>query len=76
MSKGAEIICADYSQKEDLFKALKGTDLFVSAVRDWGGDELYTIQSPLFAAAKKASVKGFIPCEFSGNYKYVFIIIF
>ncbi|PKK71422.1 NAD(P)-binding protein [Rhizophagus irregularis] len=51
-SKGAEIIYADYSQNDDLVKAIKGTDV-----------------SPLLAAAKDASVKRFIPSEFTGRFK-------
>src|SRR2546423_5278426 len=74
VSKGAEIAYADYSKKEDLVKVLEGTDVLVSAVNDAGG--VYAIQSPLLAAAKEASVKRFIPSQFGGRYKYVFIIFF
>ncbi|PKY27222.1 NAD(P)-binding protein, partial [Rhizophagus irregularis] len=63
-SKGAEIVYADYDQKDDLVKVLKGTDVFVSAVN---GTSLYDTQVPLLAAAKEASVKRFIPSEFGGE---------
>jgi putative NADH-flavin reductase len=71
-SKGAEIVYADYSQKDDLVKVLKGTDVVVSAVYDiTGNTSTYDIQIPLLAAAKEASVKRFIPSEFSIAYKCV-----
>ncbi|CAB4426685.1 unnamed protein product [Rhizophagus irregularis] len=69
-SKGAEIVYADHSQKDDLVKALKGTDVFVSAVFESSNNtSLYDIQVPFLLAAKEASVKRFIPSEFSNGYK-------
>ncbi|UZO01181.1 uncharacterized protein OCT59_012285 [Rhizophagus irregularis] len=57
-SKGAEIIYADYSQNDDLVKAIKGTDVIVSAVNsDPKTESFYNSQAPLLAAAKDASVK-------------------
>ncbi|CAB4490195.1 unnamed protein product [Rhizophagus irregularis] len=67
-SKGAEIVYADYDQKDDLVKVLKGTDVFVSAVN---GTSLYDTQVPLLAAAKEASVKRFIPSEFGGEFNKI-----
>ncbi|PKB99323.1 NAD(P)-binding protein [Rhizophagus irregularis] len=67
-SKGAEIVYADYNQKDELVKALKGTDVLVSAVcfdKKTAVTGFYDIQSPLLAAAKEASVKRFIPSEFA-----------
>lgn len=75
-SKGAEIVYADYSQKDELVKVLKGTDVFVSAIYEPSNTSLYDIQVPLLLAAKEASVKRFIPSEFSNGYKYVFILFF
>jgi uncharacterized protein YbjT (DUF2867 family) len=76
-SKGAEIIYADYSQHDDLVKALKGTDVVVSALNfDPKGASFYDSQAPLLAAAKDASVKRFIPSEFGGKFKYVFFLFF
>lgn len=76
-SKGAEIVYADHSQKDDLVKALKGTDVFVSAVFESSNNtSLYDIQVSFLLAAKEASVKRFIPSEFSNGYKYVFIYFF
>jgi len=66
-SKGAEILYVDYSDKDDLVNALKGTDVVVSVVSydlTAANTNLYNIQSPLLAAAKEASVKRFIPSEF------------
>src|SRR3989337_277565 len=60
-SKGAEIVYADYSQKNDLVKALKGTDVLISTT---AGSDYYAAQSPILAAAKEAHVKRFIPSEF------------
>jgi len=69
-SKGAEIIYADYSQKDDIVKALKGTDVLISAVnRDHA-----SAQVPLLTAAKEASVKRFIPSDFANDYKCVFLL--
>lgn len=76
-SKGAEIIYADYSQNDDLVKAFKGTDVIVSAVNsDPKTESFYNSQAPLLAAAKDASVKRFIPSEFTGRFKYDFFLIF
>jgi uncharacterized protein YbjT (DUF2867 family) len=72
-SKGAEIVYADYSKNVDLVEALKGTDVFVSAV---SGNDLYAIQSPLLAAAKEAHVKRFIPAEFGLLLKYLLLFFF
>ncbi|CAG8552767.1 214_t:CDS:2 [Diversispora eburnea] len=71
-SKGAEIVYVDYTQKDDLVKALKGTDVIVSAVKairfkKTSGD-FYNIQLPLLEAAKEVGVKRFIPSEFGGEY--------
>ncbi|PKC71059.1 NAD(P)-binding protein [Rhizophagus irregularis] len=69
-SKGAEIIYADYSQNDDLVKAIKGADVIVSAVNsDPKTESFYNSQAPLLAAAKDASVKRFIPSEFTGRFK-------
>nr|CAG8460861.1 2681_t:CDS:2 [Entrophospora candida] len=57
-SRGAEILYADYSQKDDLVKALKGTDALVSVVSTDKGS-ISSIQSSLLAAAKEANVKRF-----------------
>jgi uncharacterized protein YbjT (DUF2867 family) len=67
-SKGAEIVYADYSQKDDLVKALKGTDALISVVN---GNDIYAVQSTLIAAAKEANVKRFIPSEFGNDYRCV-----
>ncbi|GBB90057.1 hypothetical protein RclHR1_16930001 [Rhizophagus clarus] len=70
VSKGAEIVYADYTQHDDLVKALKGTDVVVSALNfDPKGAGFYDSQAPLLAAAKDASVKRFIPSEFGGKLK-------
>ncbi|CAG8788977.1 20159_t:CDS:2, partial [Racocetra persica] len=61
-SKGAEIVYADYNDKSDLIKAIKGTDVFISAVR--GNGSFYDVQLPLLNAAKEAGVKRFIPSDF------------
>ncbi|RHZ75328.1 hypothetical protein Glove_216g44 [Diversispora epigaea] len=71
-SKGVEIVYVDYNQKDDLVKALKGTDVIVSAVsalssKKTSGD-FYNIQLPLLEAAKEVGVKRFIPSEFSNEY--------
>ncbi|RIA86653.1 hypothetical protein C1645_779187 [Glomus cerebriforme] len=66
-SKGAEIVYADYNQKDDLLKALKGTDVFVSTLS--GSSDLYDIQCQFLEAAKEVGVKRFIPSEFGGEYK-------
>ncbi|PKK64522.1 NAD(P)-binding protein [Rhizophagus irregularis] len=62
-SKGAEIVYADYDQKDDLVNVLKGTDVIISTLSDSNAN-LYDSQTPLLAAAKEASVKRFIPSEF------------
>ncbi|CAG8733364.1 5275_t:CDS:2, partial [Racocetra fulgida] len=49
-SKGAEIVYADYNDKSDLIKAIKGTDVFISAV---SGGCFYDIQLPFLNAAKE-----------------------
>ncbi|GBC02860.1 hypothetical protein RclHR1_04870003 [Rhizophagus clarus] len=67
-SKGAEIVYVDYDQKDDLVKALKGTDVVVSVISDSTGN-LFESQVPLLIAAKEASVKRFIPSEFGGEFK-------
>ncbi|CAG8468142.1 1537_t:CDS:2, partial [Racocetra fulgida] len=70
-SKGAKIVYAVYDDKNDLIKAIKGTDVIVSAIR---GD-YYNDQIMLLTAAKEAGVKRFIPSEFephpviAGKYK-------
>jgi hypothetical protein len=74
-SKGAEIVYADYNQKDELVNALKGTDVLVSAVcidKKTAVTGFGDIQSPLLAAAKEASVKRFIPSEFGVAYQCVF----
>ncbi|GBB86963.1 hypothetical protein RclHR1_13400004 [Rhizophagus clarus] len=72
VSKGAEIVYANYDQKDDLVKALKGTDVIVSTIFDRVNfTSLYDLQAPLLAAAKEASVKRFIPSEFASGYKTV-----
>ena len=63
-SRGAEIVYADYSQKDDLVNALKGTDVLISAT---SGMDLYAIQSSLLDAAKETHVKRFIPSEFGSE---------
>ncbi|GBC02779.1 hypothetical protein RclHR1_04810010 [Rhizophagus clarus] len=71
-SKGAKIVYADYDQKDDLVKVLKGTDVFVSAINGLVGDEasrFYDNQIPLLSAAKEASVKRFIPSEFGSEFE-------
>ncbi|CAG8503859.1 12207_t:CDS:2 [Dentiscutata erythropus] len=60
-SKGAEVIYVDYNDKNDLVKALKGTDVIVSAI---GGNDLMSTQCALLNAAKEVGVKRFIPSEF------------
>ncbi|PKC69798.1 NAD(P)-binding protein [Rhizophagus irregularis] len=62
-SKGAEIIYADYDQKDELVEVLKGTDVVIS-VLSYKNTNLYESQVPLLVAAKEASVKRFIPSEF------------
>jgi uncharacterized protein YbjT (DUF2867 family) len=74
-SKGAEIVYADYDQKDDLVKVLKGTDVIISTLSDSNGN-LYDSQVPLLVAAKEASVKRFIPSEFGSEFEYVFFFIF
>ncbi|RIA91651.1 hypothetical protein C1645_821744 [Glomus cerebriforme] len=71
-SRGAEIIYADYNQKDDLVKALKGTDVFISTVSGYADADnvkLYENQFPLLVAAKEASVKRFIPSDFGIEFK-------
>src|SRR6266498_5068838 len=44
-SKGAEILYVDYNQHDDLVKALKGTDVFISALNvDLSGTGFYESQ--------------------------------
>ncbi|CAB5394628.1 unnamed protein product [Rhizophagus irregularis] len=71
-SKGAEIVYVDYYKKDDLVKALQGTDVLISALNmDFvGGASYYDVQTPLLNAAKDASVKRFIPSEFGVKMKY------
>ena len=70
-SKGAEIVYADYSQHDDLVKALSGTDALISAVSPGrtGAYDFDALQTPLLDAAKAAGVKRFIPSEFGIDYK-------
>ncbi|CAG8621465.1 432_t:CDS:2 [Paraglomus occultum] len=66
-SKGAEIIYANYNQHDDLVKALKGTDVLISAASPGlatGGYDFDALQTPLLNAAKAAGVRRFIPSEF------------
>ncbi|CAG8586840.1 12332_t:CDS:2 [Racocetra fulgida] len=49
-SKGAETIYVDYNDKDDLVKALKGTDVVICAI---GGHEFIPPQRALFVAAKE-----------------------
>lgn len=72
-SKGAEIVYADYNQKDDLVKAFKGIDVVVSVISTDTID--YNAQLPLVEAAKEAGVKRFIPSEFAGVYGYIFFSI-
>ncbi|CAI2176880.1 12537_t:CDS:2 [Funneliformis geosporum] len=70
--RGAEIVYADYGQKDDLVKALKGTDVLVSTVSYKQGNDnnsFYEVQLPLLNAAKEAGVKRFIPSEFGSEFK-------
>ncbi|KAF0515137.1 NADP-binding protein [Gigaspora margarita] len=67
-SKGAEVIYIDYNDKSDLVKALKGTDVIVSAI---GGTDLMATQSALLNAAKEVGVKRFIPSEFGCDIKEI-----
>ncbi|CAG8750784.1 21860_t:CDS:2, partial [Dentiscutata erythropus] len=67
-SKGAEVIYIDYNDKNDLVKALKGTDVIVSAIGDT--DQLAT-QCALLNAAKEVGVKRFIPSEFGCDIKEI-----
>ncbi|CAB4385590.1 unnamed protein product [Rhizophagus irregularis] len=67
-SKGAEIIYADYNQKDELVEVLKGTDVVIS-VLSYKNTNLYESQVPLLVAAKEASVKRFIPSEFGSEFK-------
>ncbi|CAG8700587.1 24832_t:CDS:2 [Racocetra persica] len=62
-SKGAKIVYAVYDDKNDLIKAIKGTDVIVSAIR---GD-YYNDQIMLLTAAKETGVKRFIPSEFGSE---------
>ncbi|GBC01022.1 hypothetical protein RclHR1_04030017 [Rhizophagus clarus] len=69
-SKGAEIVYADYSNKDELVEAFKGTDVIVSAIADRVNfTSLYDLQIPFLVAAKEASVKRFIPSEFGNGCK-------
>ncbi|CAG8838309.1 7563_t:CDS:1, partial [Racocetra persica] len=63
-SKGAEIIYVDYNDKNDLVKALKGTDVVICAI---GGHEFIPPQRALLVAAKEVGVKRFIPSEFGAD---------
>src|SRR6266496_3031897 len=58
-SKGAEIVYADYSQKDELVNALKGTDVLISAVcmtdKKTMKPTFYDMQSPLLASSKESS---------------------
>ncbi|CAG8481435.1 15178_t:CDS:2 [Dentiscutata heterogama] len=65
-SKGAEVVYIDYNDKNDLVKALKGTDVIVSAI---GGTELVATQCALLNAAKEVGVKRFLPSEFGCDIK-------
>ncbi|RHZ75220.1 hypothetical protein Glove_216g36 [Diversispora epigaea] len=67
-SKGAEVVYVDYNQKDDLVKALKGTDVIVSALSSKTTGDFYGIQLPLLEAAKESGVKRFIPSEFGGEF--------
>ncbi|CAG8478904.1 8933_t:CDS:2 [Funneliformis mosseae] len=70
--RGAKIVFADYSQKDELVKALKGTDVLVSTVKsnqDNNYHSFYEVQLPLLTAAKEAGVKRFIPSEFGSEYQ-------
>ncbi|RIB05251.1 hypothetical protein C2G38_2007937 [Gigaspora rosea] len=67
-SKGAEVIYVDYNDNNDLVKALKGTDVIVSAIN---GTELVTSQRALLNAAKVVGVKRFIPSEFGSDIKEI-----
>ncbi|CAG8457997.1 5348_t:CDS:2 [Cetraspora pellucida] len=62
-SKGAKIVYANYDDKNDLIKAIKGTDVIVSAIN---GD-YYNNQIMLLTAAQEAGVKRFIPSEFGSE---------
>ena len=76
-SKGAEIVYVDYSQKDGLLKSLKGTDVLISVITSGDpANDLYKLQSPLFAAAKEAGVKRVIPSEFGCGYRYLSNIFF
>ncbi|CAB4382958.1 unnamed protein product [Rhizophagus irregularis] len=57
-SKGAEIVYVDYNETYNLVKALKGTDVLISALNvDLDGATYCNTQAP----AKDVSVKRFIP---------------
>ncbi|RIA90902.1 hypothetical protein C1645_768692 [Glomus cerebriforme] len=56
-SRSAEIIYAEYNQKDDLY---------VSGYANADNVKLYENQFPLLVAAKEASVKRFIPSDFAG----------
>jgi nucleoside-diphosphate-sugar epimerase len=78
-SKGAEIVYADYNQKDELVNALKGTDVLISAIcidKKEAIKGFGDIQYPLLAAAKEASVKRFIPSEFGVAYQCVFFFYY
>jgi hypothetical protein len=77
-SRGAEIVYIDYHQHDTMVQALKGTDVFISAISPastGGNHDMDAIQSPLLAAAKDAGVKRFIPSEFGIDYRYNFVTI-
>ncbi|KAF0474580.1 NADP-binding protein [Gigaspora margarita] len=66
-SKGAEVIYVDYNDKNDLVKALEGTDVIISAIGRT--KELLACQRALLNAAKVVGVKRFIPSEFGAELK-------
>ncbi|CAG8606789.1 10576_t:CDS:2, partial [Acaulospora morrowiae] len=62
VSKGADIVCADYNKEDELVNALEGTDVLISTISL--RCDIFNIQCNLLAAAKKVGVKRFIPSEF------------
>jgi len=60
-SLGANVRTIDYTDVEDLKKALEGFDVIISTL---GGPAIYKEQLNLIQAAKFANVKRFIPSEF------------
>ncbi|RHZ85915.1 hypothetical protein Glove_58g48 [Diversispora epigaea] len=68
-SKGAEIVYVDYTQKDDLVKVLKGTDVVVNTLNPSKmGDGFFSTQLSFLEAAKEVGVKRFIPSEFGCDY--------